>query len=399
MSRSSCRLGVLALCAALLTTTAAPLLAHPLDVYVQAAALDVTRAGLVVELRLTPGVYVAPQILGALDTSGDGRIGSAEQAAYADRVRGDLSLAIDGRLRPLHLVSSSFAAIDAMRQGLGDIVMVFQADGPLDEGTHTITLENHHQSAIAAYLMNVLAPREAAIRIVNQTRTYDQSRYHLDVAIGPPSNASATGISSGGRLVDQAGGAVLVTFVGHGIRHILTGYDHLLFLGALVLAAVTLWDLVTVVTAFTIAHSMTLTLAALQLVHVPDRIVEPVIAGSIVFVAVQNVAWPDRARGRTRLVVAFVFGLFHGLGFAGGLLDAMQQMPAGTVAMAIVGFSLGVEAGNQIVLIPLFASMRAVRRVRPDAAERSSTAIQRVGSAGIAAAGFYYLAVALTALG
>ena len=123
--------------------------------------------------------------------------------------------------------------------------------------------------------------------------------------------------------------AVVRTYIWHGARHILTGYDHLLFLGALVLAATTLWDLVAVVTAFTVAHSLTLTLAALQIVRLPERLVEPVIAASIVCVGLQNIFWPRQARGYTRLAVAFVFGLFHGLGFAGGLLDVMHQMPSG----------------------------------------------------------------------
>jgi hypothetical protein len=136
----------------------------------------------------------------------------------------------------------------------------------------------------------------------------------------------------------------------------------------------------------------------LRLVHLSDRVVEPTIAASIVFVALQNVFWPDKARGRTRLVVAFVFGLFHGLGFAGGLLDVMHQMPTATVLLAILGFSLGVEAGNQIVLIPLFGSMRLARGMRPHAAARFTTAFQRTGSAIISVAGVYYLGVALAAL-
>jgi hypothetical protein len=171
-----------------------------------------------------------------------------------------------------------------------------------------------------------------------------------------------------------------------------------LFLGALVLAAVTFWDLFKVVTAFTAAHSITLTLSALRLVHLSDRVVEPTIAASIVFVALQNVFWPAKARGWTRLVVAFVFGLFHGLGFAGGLLDVMHQMPTATVLLAILGFSLGVEAGNQIVLIPLFGSMRLARRMRPDAEPPFAMTFQRTGSAIISLAGVYYLGVALAAL-
>jgi len=184
----------------------------------------------------------------------------------------------------------------------------------------------------------------------------------------------------------------------HGIHHILTGYDHLLFVSALVLAATTLWDLVKVVSAFTLAHTITLTLAALSLIHLPERVVEPLIAASIVFVAVQNVFWPARARGWSRLGAAFFFGLFHGLGFAGGLMDAMREMQSSTMLLAILAFSIGVETGHQMVVIPLFAFLKAARHTQDDAVRRTrlSMAFQRIGSAGISIAGMYYLCLALT---
>ena len=184
----------------------------------------------------------------------------------------------------------------------------------------------------------------------------------------------------------------------HGIHHILTGYDHLLFVSALVLAAISFWDLVKVVSAFTLAHSITLTLAALNLIHLPERVVEPLIAASIVFVAVQNVFWPTRARGWSRLGAAFFFGLFHGLGFAGGLMDAMREMQSSTMLLAILAFSIGVETGHQMVVIPLFAFLKAARHTQDDAVRRArlSMAFQRIGSAGISLAGMYYLCMALT---
>lgn len=372
--------------------------AHPLDVYVQAAEIDVARNVIVLRLRLTPGVYVAPQIIAGIDGNRDGVISDSERAAYAERICRDVSLTIDGRPEDLRLVASSAAAVDLMRQGLGDMVFTFQSDPPEGPGPHTLTFEDRHQASIAAYLVNALEPLDQSIRIVRQDRSYDQSRYRLEFDVGsaPASTSPETG-SARGSLPGAGGWSVLATFVGRGVRHILTGYDHLLFLAALVLAAVTFWDLFKVVTAFTIAHSITLTLAALNLVHVPGRFVEPMIAGSIVFVALQNVFWPERARGLARLVVAFVFGLFHGLGFAGGLLDAMHQMPAATVLVAIVGFSLGVETGNQMVLVPLFGSMQFLRRARPQTSGLGSMGFQRIGSAVISAAGVYYLALALAA--
>ena len=127
------------------------------------------------------------------------------------------------------------------------------------------------------------------------------------------------------------------------MMHILTGWDHLLFMSALVLAAVTFGDLVKVVTAFTLAHTITLTLSVLDIVRLSPRIVEPMIAASIVFVAVQNVFWPKRTRGWGRMAVAFGFGLFHGLGFAGGFSRRCKGLPGLAISIAIAAFSLGVE--------------------------------------------------------
>jgi hypothetical protein len=186
-------------------------------------------------------------------------------------------------------------------------------------------------------------------------------------------------------------------YASHGVHHILSGYDHLLFVGALVLAATSLWDLLKVVTAFTLAHTITLALAALRLVSLPDGIVEPMIAGSIVVVAAQNVLWPKQAKGWTRLAAAFGFGLFHGLGFAGGLLDAMQAMSGTTILLSIAAFSVGVEIGHQIVVIPLFAALKLARRTRPEPEQRDrlSLVAQRYGSAVICLAGMYYLVAAM----
>ena len=127
------------------------------------------------------------------------------------------------------------------------------------------------------------------------------------------------------------------------------------------LAARGFWDLFKVVGMFTIAHSVTLTLASLNLVRLPDWFVEPAIAGSIMFVALENVFFAKRAHGWRRLAVAFGFGLVHGLGFAGGLRDAMEGMPGLAFGIALVAFSLGVEIGHQIVVLPEWALLRFTR--------------------------------------
>lgn len=186
-------------------------------------------------------------------------------------------------------------------------------------------------------------------------------------------------------------------YLWHGVMHILKGYDHLLFITALVLATVTVWDLIKVVTAFTLAHTITLTLSVLGIVRLSSAIVEPMIAASIVFVAITNVVWPQRSRGWIRLVTAFFFGLFHGLGFAGGLIDAMEGMSGIAVSMAIVAFSLGVELGHQMVVLPVFAGLKLARFTRTDEPSRNKLALNmvRIGSLLISVAGTVYLVAAL----
>ena len=193
-------------------------------------------------------------------------------------------------------------------------------------------------------------------------------------------------------------------YVVHGAMHILTGYDHLLFVAALVLGAARLWDLVKVVTAFAIAHTFTLTLSVLHLVRVPASVVEPMIAASIVFVALQNVFFPRQARGPARWAVAFGFGLFHGLGFAGGLMEAMRDMPAANLAVALASFTLGVELAHQLLIVPLYLVVRTVRPRKlatapdPEAPLPPRAALPfslRLASGVICVAGMFYLVGAL----
>ena len=158
---------------------------------------------------------------------------------------------------------------------------------------------------------------------------------------------------------------VVRTYSVLGIEHILTGIDHLLFVLALLIITGGGWKLVKTVTAFTISHSLTLTAATLGFVHVPQRPVEAVIALSIVFVAAEIVRirrGVESITSRAPWVVAFSFGLMHGLGFAGGLSEA--GLPAGHVPTALLFFSLGVEAGHFLFIGVVLAFIALVRRIR-----------------------------------
>ena len=196
----------------------------------------------------------------------------------------------------------------------------------------------------------------------------------------------------GTRLADNA--RMAAAFVRHGVLHIVAGYDHLLFVGALLLAITSLWDLVKVISAFTLAHTITLVLTVLDIVRLPAGIVEPTIAASIVFVATQNVFWPEKSRGWNRLLVAFLFGLFHGLGFAGGLLDAMSGMQAVSAGVAIAAFSAGIEIGHQAVVLPMFAGLYFLRRATANGASHDDM-VRRYGSVAVSVTGLFYLAAAL----
>jgi hydrogenase/urease accessory protein HupE len=387
-----------ALAVIVVLSSVAPAFAHQVDEYLQATTIAVEKGRLALQLRLTPGIEVAQKALATIDSNGDGAISDAEQRAYIERVGRDLSLTIDGTALPLRLVSSSFPDVEGLTKGLSNILLEFEADAPPGGSTRRLTFENHHESAIAAYLVNCLRPRDPDVHIVAQNRNYSQSSYQLDFTLGEASQAQQAAPSGLRQWLDQAGAlSVVGTYFWRGVHHILTGYDHLLFVSILALAAATLWDLVKVVSAFTLAHSITLTLAALNLVHLPGWVVEPVIAASIVFVALQNLFWQESSRGRSRLAAAFFFGLFHGMGFAGGLLDVMQGLPRETVILAILGFSVGVEAGHQVVLLPLFGFLTAAHQIRRDAAERAriSMMLQQIGSGAVLVAGVYYVCVTL----
>jgi hypothetical protein len=172
-----------------------------------------------------------------------------------------------------------------------------------------------------------------------------------------------------------------VDYLRDGVWHIWIGFDHILFLLSLLLPAVgswallggtpprhgpwqpvsrfgtAFWDVLRIVTAFTVAHSITLSLATLGLVSLPSRLVESAIAASVVLAALNNV-WP--LFHSRRWMVAFVFGLVHGFGFASVLADL--GLPQDALVLALLGFNLGVE-GGQLAIVAVFLPVAfALRR-------------------------------------
>ncbi len=185
--------------------------------------------------------------------------------------------------------------------------------------------------------------------------------------------------SSPSFVIAAAANAVGVarTYTVLGIEHILSGIDHLLFVLALIIITRGGWKLVKTVTAFTVSHSITLTLATLGYVHIPQRPVEAVIALSIVFVAAEILRGRQGHVGitaRAPWIVALIFGLMHGLGFASGLKDA--GLPDGHIPTALLFFSIGVEAGHFLfigfVLALTAVLLRAASKLAPINQERSA---------------------------
>jgi hydrogenase/urease accessory protein HupE len=171
-----------------------------------------------------------------------------------------------------------------------------------------------------------------------------------------------------------------------GVEHILEGWDHLLFVIALVLLVRRGWAVAKAVTAFTVAHSLTLAGVSLGFLGLPGRPVEAVIALSIVLLAMEVARGehPSFTR-RWPWAVAFLFGLIHGFGFAGALREI--GLPEGEVPAALVSFNLGVEAGQLAVVLAVLLALEAVRRMR----EAALAPAIRTASYAIGITGSYWL--------
>jgi hypothetical protein len=180
----------------------------------------------------------------------------------------------------------------------------------------------------------------------------------VDYQLGPARGAFV--FDQGHRELEAGHTSVLTAFgrfVALGVEHILGGLDHVLFLAVLLIGARGLRSVVKVATSFTVAHSLTLALGALGWVVVPGRIVEPLIALSIAYVAAENILGGE---SRHRLGIVFGFGLLHGLGFAGTLsfTDELTPRLLGTLA----SFNLGIELGQFLLIGVLFPLLLFIRR-------------------------------------
>ncbi len=205
------------------------------------------------------------------------------------------------------------------------------------------------------------------------------------IASPAPTAAGALGLPllvSSGDATALANGPAFLPFLWLGITHIWTGYDHLLFLLGLLIVCRSFRSMIGIISCFTVAHSITLALSALNIVVLPNRLVECAIAASILYVGVENlVRRGEESRGRWALT--FLFGLAHGFGFA----NVLREVGIGSgIAWPLFSFNLGVEVGQIVIaalVLPLVFRARRYALFRA----RGVTII----SAVVALAGLYWL--------
>ncbi len=344
--------------------------AHRLDEYLQATIFSVDANHVQGLMRLVPGVAVAPAIIRAIDTNHDGSLSDAEQQAYAQSVLRDLVLSADGKALKLNLVSVEFPAVEQIEQGIGEIHVNFSAELLANAAVRHLVFENHHQPAKSVYLVNTLVPSDRNIQITAQSRNENQSTYRLDFT--QTESASSQRASQRNVMPSFSGFAAAFRL---GMHHIAEGTDHLLFLLVLLLPApllasasrwgscagvrVSLLNVVRIVTAFTLGHSLTLALSAFGLISLPSRPVEILIAVSILISAIH--ALRPLLPGREPAIAAF-FGLVHGMAFA----SALSSLGFGGWyrLVSVLGFNLGIETMQLAVVAATLPSLLLLSRTR-----------------------------------
>jgi hydrogenase/urease accessory protein HupE len=318
----ACLLGVLLL-------AALPALAHKVGI-----SRGVYRAeGSSLNAELTFARPEIASVVSGLDANGDGRLSDHEVELARDVLATTVIAGIEvnsntGRCRG-ELVQAALTANDGLQLRLRYLC----ADAP-----ESFKLRMSLLSSLSVghrHLAAVAAGNSTVTRVL-----YEASPAFVVTA--QPANATS----------DVAG--PLFTL---GIEHILTGFDHLLFLFGVVLVGGKLRTLLLAVTAFTLAHSVTLGLAALGVWAPSPSVVEPAIALSIVYVGVENWFVADASR---RWLLTFPFGLVHGFGFAGALREI--ALPKADVPLALLSFNLGVEAGQVLVLAVVLPVLFWLRR-------------------------------------
>ena len=337
---------------AALVFAAAPAFAHPvpfsyLDLRLQPDAIDGTLVAHIFDVGHDLNIEPAERLL-------DSAVVSQRAAEIMQLLSGRLTLTADGRT-----LVPQWSSVSALpdRQSLKVSVRFALAGRPgrLTVAAAFFPYDPNHQTFLNIYEGDALT--QAIL---------DRGRTGFEYFAG----------------TRQGAFAVVRKFLPAGIHHILIGPDHLLFLVGLLLLGGTVRRLATIVTAFTVAHSITLSLAALNIVSPPARIIEPAIALSIVYVGADNLL--IRGGRDVRAWIAFAFGFIHGFGFANVLRE--MDLPARALGWSLFAFNVGVEIG-QLLVVAVVATALAALRSRNETAGRQ---LAVAGSVVVMAAGAFW---------
>jgi hydrogenase/urease accessory protein HupE len=313
---------------ALMLSPALTLRAHDVGLSSATVQLHANRLEAVLTFAVREAALLAP-----LDANHDGQVSpeefSAARAALVATVTTNCQVRFDGVSED---ASESSAQLDDANNV--DVSLVFPNPQfqqlEMDFGVIRLLTPGHRM------FFSLLGPagEGMAERLLNQSSTRVLIQLDREAKAGPAETPHAPPPSFAG-------------FVKLGVEHILTGYDHLLFLFALLLVTRDFMSALKVITCFTLAHSITLGVATFDLVQVSSRIVEPLIAVTIIYIGAENV-W-QRGDPHGRWLLTFAFGLIHGFGFASVLREMGIGVRAGGVAMPLFSFNLGVELGQLVV--------------------------------------------------
>jgi hydrogenase/urease accessory protein HupE len=312
---------------------------------------EYTAKGETVTVKLAFARGEVASVLPNLDENRDGHITAFE----VESAKKDLETKV---LTKVHVTSGGAACAPVL---LG--AALTEADGLAIDGRFDCASATKPFEVDLPLLDDLSHGHRHVARAVGAT-THDEVLYkgHSSFTILPGADASpasnaVAGSTSNGKAAEPSHASSAWAFFKMGIEHILTGYDHLVFLLGLILLRARLKQLLAVITAFTIAHSITLAIAALGVFTPSPKFVEPAIALSIAYVGIENFFVKDASK---RWRITFPFGLIHGFGFAGALTEI--NLPKAQIPTALVSFNLGVEAGQLFAMSLVLPMVMLIRQ-------------------------------------
>jgi hypothetical protein len=285
--------------------------------------------------------------LHGFDDDGDGALGAAELQAHKDALRAE----VDRRLA-LH---DGATLAETVRV---DLVLSPQHGASESKADVVVALKH---ATFRAPPTDLRLACDLFAATGDRALTFTATRHPVG-AEAQTEAAFLTPLSPEHRFF-RATAATILDSIRGGVEHVLTGFDHLLFLLTIMVAGVGWRYWLGVTTTFTLAHSITLAASAFGVVHLAPAVVEPLIALSIVGVAADNLLRRGRARVRERLAVVFVCGLVHGMGFASSFGDLALDDAHRLYGLA--GFNLGIELGQALFLCTALAALALARRLQP----------------------------------